>query len=83
MSDDNKQGLKFLDVVVAVIVGLAISQWINDHRADIGAFPWWILLIIYIVGGTLIEQWRERKWQKKNEKEAAAYAEEKIDEEKT
>jgi len=65
-------GIIFAAIVLGIIVGGSILQWINKAQADgmfVALAPFlWIGIFVYIVGGTIIEQRKEQKKRKEFEK---------------
>jgi hypothetical protein len=70
-----KHNITFWEVVLAVVLGLTLFEWIKDLKSNPDFVSWitpifWGGIITYIVGGTIVEQWHERrKWKEHDEKE--------------
>lgn len=68
MADEKKRNLQFWEVVAAVVLGLMIFQWLTENKGALGSFPWWILIVAYIVIAVGVEQWKERRFWKEHDK---------------
>lgn len=68
MTERKNRNLQFWEVVAAVVLGLMIFEWITENKSFLGNFPWWILIVAYIVIGVAIEQWKERRFWKEHDK---------------
>ena len=65
MPNDKNNNSNFLYMVIAVVIGMEIFQWIKEHQAEIDSFSWlfWVVAIAYIVGGVILGRWKDRKWE--------------------
>jgi len=71
---DDKLNMNFWHTVLAVVLGLFVFQWLQAHQAELSSFPWWVLIVIYIVGGVAIQQWRDWRWEKNYDKKQLEFA---------
>jgi len=71
MSKERNQNLEFWHIVLAVIIGLFIFQWLNENQSNLKPFAFLALSlwVIYIIASSFTEYWKDRKWWKQHEKE--------------
>lgn len=74
MAEGKNRNIQFWEIVAAVVIGLTIFQWLTENKDALGDFPWWILIIVYIVISVGIEQWRKRSFWKEHDKKELEFA---------
>ena len=68
MSEKHQKNIQFWEIVLAVVLGLQIFQWLQEYSSEIKNFPWWTLIIAYAVISVTISQWHEKRWWRDHDK---------------